>query len=350
MSLSKKEADLLIQELIAELSAKLDGGRKNLIVPKCPFCGKGGGKYGIYIGKETERKKQFMSHCFSCGHSTFTIEQLLIEIGRTDLIVSEKASLEAELDTNILFKIDQEEDEIDDSLVPVELPDFYKQRFKHPYLKDRGFTMDDFEFFPVGSTGSLNFKFEEYVIFPIIDSGIVAGYVSRHTWSKKEIDDHNREAARKGGYKIMRYRNSTENDFVKLLYNYDSVIEDETDTVILVEGVFDVIALTRKLDLYDNSRIAVVATFGKKISNIQMYKLQQKGVRTVVIAYDGDAVDSIKKAAENLNVYFDVFVADIPYADKDFDDLNFGEIYEIFSTGLKTPLQYKLNKVQGMSY
>ena len=47
----------------------------------------------------------------------------------------------------------------------------------------------------------------------------------------------------------MRYRNSTENDFVKLLYNYDAVKEDETDTVIIVEGVFDAIALTRKLNL-----------------------------------------------------------------------------------------------------
>lgn len=75
----------------------------------------------------------------------------------------------------------------------------------------------------------------------------------------------------------MRYRNSTENDFVKLLYNYDSIIEDETDTVILVEGVFDVIALTRKLNLYNNPSVAVVATFGKKISDTQIYKLQAKG-------------------------------------------------------------------------
>ena len=31
--------------------------------------------------------------------------------------------------------------------------------------------------------------------------------------------------------------------------SYDAVIEDETDTVIIVEGVFDAIALTRKLNL-----------------------------------------------------------------------------------------------------
>lgn len=76
------------------------------------------------------------------------------------------------------------------------------------------------------------------------------------------------------------------------------VRKDGTNTVILAEGVFDVVALTRKLELYDNPHIAAVATFGKKISDVQIYKLQSKGVRTVVIGYDGDAVEAVKRAAE----------------------------------------------------
>lgn len=96
--------------------------------------------------------------------------------------------------------------------------------------------------------------------------------MARHTWSKEAIDQYNQTAKRNGKYQIRRYNNSTDNDFVKLLYNYDAVIEDETDTVIIVEGVFDVIALTRKLELYDNTRVAVVATFGKNIryTNLQV--------------------------------------------------------------------------------
>lgn len=125
------------------------------------------------------------------------------------------------------------------------------------------------------------------------------------------------------------------------------MIEDETDTVIIVEGIFDVIALTRKLELYDNQHVAVVATFGKKISQVQIYKLQSKGVKTVVLGFDGDAVDAIKKASSSLNEYFDVFIADIPDATKDWEDLDFWEIYDIFSVGLKTPIQYKLTKIQG---
>lgn len=134
--------------------------------------------------------------------------------------------------------------------------------------------------------------------------------------------------------------------FVRLLYNYDSIVEQETDTVILVEGIFDVVALVRKLDLYDNPNIAVVATFGKKISLTQIYKLQVKGVRTVVIGYDGDAVAAIKQTATEMAPYFEVFVADIPNPEKDWQDLSFEEIFEIFAERLKTPIEYKLSKLQ----
>ena len=111
---------------------------------------------------------------------------------------------------------------------------------------------------------------------------------------------------------------------------------DETDTVILAEGIFDVIALTRRLELYDNSHVAAVAT----------YKLQSKGVRTVVIGYDGDAVESVKRTAERLKPYFEVFIADIADAAKDWDELTEAEIYGIFACRLLSVLEYKLKKVQ----
>lgn len=346
---SKEERDNIIQELSIELNAKIDGSGKNLIAPVCPYCGHTGGKFGIYIGKETGHKKLFMSHCFSCGHSNRTLDELLKDIGREDLIITPTFNLHEFDDNNAddeLFALNDEDEEIDDSLSIVELPESYKRCFRNPYLKSRGFTSDDYGYFPVGTTRGLNFKFNDYVIFPIIDSGDNVGYVGRHIWCKQAIDDYNVEARRNGKYQIMRYRNSNENDFVKLLYNYDSVIENETDTVVIVEGVFDCIALTRKLNLYDSHRIAVVATFGKKISNIQIYKLQNKGVKTVVIGYDGDAVASIKKTADQLNDFFDVYIADIQDPTQDFDSMDFWDIYDVISDNLKTPIEYKLNKIQ----
>ena len=303
MELSKEEKEYIIQELSIELHAKPDGSGKNLIVPQCPYCGHEGGKYGIYIGKATERKKLFMAHCFSCGRSTQTLEQLLTDIGRQDLIITDTFDLDGDKKINDFSFLENDDREIDDSLCVVEMPEYYKRTHFNRYLRKRGFTEEDYDFFPVGTTRNMNFKFDDYVIFPIIDNRDIVGYISRHIWDKADIDEYNRKASHNGKFQIMRYRNSTENDFVKLLYNYDSIIEDETDTVILVEGVFDVIALTRKLNLYNNPSVAVVATFGKKVSDTQIYKLQAKGVHTIVIGYDGDAVEAIKKTGEQLNEY-----------------------------------------------
>ena len=346
MNLSYEEKQRLIEELLLELHGKLDGSRKNIIVPECVWCGKKNGKMGIYVGPETERKKPFMAHCFSCGHSTQTLEQLLQEIGRMDLMVVETFDFKEakHLDD---FSFMEDEQELDDELCIVDMPECFKRTYRNKYLDKRGFVEDDYEYFPVGTTRGLNFKFDDYVIFPIIDSGDYVGYVSRHVWSKADIDEYNRRARHNGKYQILRYRNSNDNDFVKLLYNYDMVEAGVTDTVILVEGIFDVIALTRKLNLYDNHRVVVCATFGKKISDVQIYKLQSKGVETIVVGYDGDASESISKTAATLSDYFEhVYIADIEDPDADFDSMDFWDVYDTFAYNLKSVTEYKLQKIQ----
>ena len=150
MDLSAKEYQHLVQEIARETGAKRDGTGKNLIVPRCPFCGKSGGKFGIYIGPGTARREPFMAHCFSCGRSTRTLGQLLEAIGRMDLMVTPTADITAPLQ----FVLGVEPEEIDDMLTITELPDFYKRTFSHPYLKERGFTYDDYDYFPVGGNKS----------------------------------------------------------------------------------------------------------------------------------------------------------------------------------------------------
>lgn len=343
MTISKEERDFLIKELINELHGKLDGSRKNIVCPVCPYCGHKGGKFGIYVGVETDRKKLFMSHCFSCGHTTTELNDLLNDINRPDLMLEETASF-APVEIPKFYSLNEEE--IDDELCKVDMPEGWKRCYRNPYLKSRGFTFDDYDFFPVGTTRGLNWKYDDYVIFPIMDNNDIVGYIGRHTWSKDTIDEYNKKAKRNNKFQILRYNNSTENDFSKLLYNYDAVIDDVTKTVILVEGVFDVIALTRKLELYESTWVTPVATFGKKISDTQIYKLQAKGVDTVIIGYDGDAVKSINAAAEKLEDYFDVYIAQIDDPTADFDSMDFWDIYDVFSTNIKTPLEYKLNCVQ----
>ena len=337
------ETDYLIAEIAQELRAKRDGSGRNLVA-RCPVCGKDG-KFGVYTGRETGGRKPFMAHCFSCGVSTGNLNRLLKLINREDLRPAPVVNPGAQLDPNLLFPLETGM-EIDDTLAVIRLPQHYRRLFLHEYLKKRGFTFDDYEYFPAGTTGGLNPRYLDYVIFPIIDEGDTVGYVARHTLSKDEIDRYNRKAKISGAFKILRFRNSTENDFVKLLYNYDAVKKNETQTVIIVEGIFDVIALTRKLDLYDERKTAVAATFGKKISLTQIYKLQSKGVKTVILAYDGDAVEAIKKTAMELQAYFRVKIAAIEDPAKDWEDLSEAEIKKIFSTGLVNTIDYKINKIQ----
>ena len=74
--------------------------------------------------------------------------------------------------------LENDDREIDDSLCVVEMPEYYKRTHFNRYLRKRGFTEEDYDFFPVGTTRNMNFKFDDYVIFPIIDNGDIVGYIS----------------------------------------------------------------------------------------------------------------------------------------------------------------------------
>jgi DNA primase len=268
-----QETNHLIAEIGRELRAKRDGSGRNLIA-RCPICGKED-KFGVYTGAKNGNKKPFMSHCFSCGYSTKTLDRLLALINREDLRITPVAHIETGLDINALLPPSMDV-EIDDSLSVIPLPQHYRRYFSHEYLKKRGFTFDDYEYFPVGTTGGQNLRYNDYVLFPVLDEGDTVGYVARHILSKEEIDSHNRKAKASGTFKILRFRNSVENDFVKLLYNYDAVWKNETDTVIIVEGIFDVVALTRKLDLYDNRQTASSLLSERKSPSYRLTNSSQK--------------------------------------------------------------------------
>lgn len=324
----------IAQELLNDLRGRTDGRHLNILVETCPVCHKNGYKFGIYIGETTANKTFGSCHCFKCGKSCRTLAETLELIGREDLLPKETEDLKGGLTNLSLF-----DDEIDDHLTEVELPKGYKRCYQNRYLASRGFNADDYQYFECGTNRSMDWRLKDYVIFPIINNGIIAGYVSRHTWSKDEIDEYNDTHRRK----IRRYVNSTDNEFGKLLYNYDSIEKYKTDTVILVEGVFDVIALVRKMELYDNHRVVPVCTFGKKISTAQIFRLQQKEIETVVIAYDADAVETTGKVALRLDEYFDTYVADLSNVNgKDFDEMTEWEIYEVFANHLKNVREFNI--------
>lgn len=329
----------ITDELLYDLNGKLDGSRRNILVQNCPFCGHDGFKYGIYVGNDIGKKRFGMSNCYHCNRRFGNLQATLKALGREDLLPKETAELDDDDDVDVseIFT-----DEIDDDLVEISMPNGYKRCFKNKYLKSRGWVVDDYEYFPVGTNRAFDREFEDYVILEVRDEGRRVGYVARSTLSKEEIDSYNS----RHHFKIRRYKNSDEsegNGFSKMIYNYDAIEPMETHSVILCEGPFDVVGLNRKLELYDNKSIVPVATFGKKISQEQMFKLQKKGVEQIVIGYDNDAKETTSRVAMELDKYFDVLIADIPDGvGKDWDEMDVEDIYDVFANNLKTIREFNL--------
>ena len=248
-------------ELLYDLSGKLDGSRRNILVPNCPFCGHDGFKYGIYIGNNVGKKRFGMSNCYHCNRRFGSLKETLKALGREDLIPTETAELDDDTDISAMF-----DDEIDDDLVEITMPRGYKRCYKNTYLKSRGWITDDYEYFPVGTNRAIEREYQDYIILEVLDEGRRVGFVARSILSKEEIDSYNA----RHHYQIRRYKNSDErngNGFAKMLYNYDAIEPMVTHSVILCEGPFDVVGLNRKLELYDNKSIVPVATNCKNISH-----------------------------------------------------------------------------------
>lgn len=113
------------------------------------------------------------------------------------------------------------------------------------------------------------------IIIPVYLRGRLKGYLGR--W----IDIPNYKPEKK-------YRNSYGTDFSFLLGNYDFI--NKKKVVVICEGAFS------SYRIGFNS----VYSFGKKLSNEQIYLLKKKYVKEILLLYDSDAKIEIVKIAEKL--------------------------------------------------
>ena len=180
----------------------------------------------------------------------------------------------------------------------------------------------------------------------------LVGYVSRHTWSKKKIERYNKKAKREDSYQILRYRNSEGNEFSKMLGGIQHVVEGETDTAILVEGLMDVVSISQQLDLFSSNKMRALCTFGKKISKEQIYHLQVSGIKNLIVWFDDDAIDTIKEL--ELDKFFNVLIASTNDADgsddgDDVDDLSAEQIEQCLSLA-RTPNTFFYDKIEVFNF
>lgn len=295
--------------------------RSGQYICTCPFCGK---EQHFYINKKTQ-----MFDCKKCGtfgniykllrflDKTYLLNGATIE--NTDTIVSVRSMLASELESSEVSVTE---------LPEVKMPVGWRVlRNSNPYLLNRGITPELCERYKFGSTKMLR-KYDNYVLIPIYDGGKIRGYIGRY--GSKKVPDGK-----------LRYNNSVGTQFAKLLFGYDEITEN-TATVILVEGIFDKIAVDKVLRLWESEEVKCVCTFGKKISAEQIEKLKVKGVSRVILLYDFDAIKDIKRYGIELENHF---VTSITYTTKkDIDECTAEEALAVFAN-LKRPREFNVDVI-----
>ena len=296
-------------DLRSILNVKKETRSGQYIIDFCPFCQK---SEHFYINKFTQRWD-----CKKCGESG-NIYKLLKHFDKLYLLGAPTVKFVSEIKSirDIQEDVSKQESGEIEPLPEIKMPAGFKTYdYVTPYLNQRGISMEDIKHWNFGRTKIVS-KYIDYLLVPIYDDGKVRGFIGRYA-SKYVPEDK------------LRYSNSLNTDFSCLLFGYDDIIKGNTDTVIITEGLFDAIAVTKKLNLFADDSIRAVCTFGKKISKVQIQKLLAKEIRRVILLYDYDALKEIKYYASLLNEYFETRVA-VALDKKDIDECSLSEVIEVF--------------------
>lgn len=307
MNLSKEELKKAVDEL-----KPFDDHNGNFIID-CPSCGhrecsisykKDNNQWGCF------RKK----HCGDTGN----IFTLLKKLGKQLHVEKSIDVFEQKLsDIDLKSSLNNEKSLY---LEEAKLPLGYKRISDSKYLNERGFTKQDYLLWEVGKSSLI---MKDYVVFPIYQDDGVKAYVGR---LDTESDN-------------PKYKNS-KTDFTKILGGLDKV-DKETHSIFLCEGYFDIINVTRLLNLLDDSEIRALCTFGAKISLDQIERLKQTNIKNIYLLFDNDVPKIVKEVALKLSNYFNVKVLTIK-GDKDAGDCNLEHLYDAIEYA-KSPLEFNLN-------
>lgn len=322
MQLSVEE----LQQLLP--GAHLDRRGKNLYAT-CPSCQQN--EFGISLADNHQfgcfRKKD-------CGFSG-NIFTLLAYLGKTVHDVKPSYTPRATIDIDKMLV--HEQVVLDLQIADCNMPMGFKRVLYHPYLEERGFEEDDYDRYWAG-VSNIDPRYKDFIIFGIKQFGHTKATVARSIKSKEEIKKLSEYYKKIGSKKkVLRYINSN-SDFAKILLGIEEVTE-KTDTVIIVEGLFDKQNTDKVLGLKGQEEVKCVASFKCGLSNEQMHLLQRSGVKKIVLLYDPDVIDEITKAAWELDNYFDVHIG-FSESGRDPGEMCADDFDEVFAN-LRSPSQFR---------
>lgn len=312
----------------------------------CPFCGKPG-KWGV-IFNDTGGAT---FHCWKCPRKT-SLYEFLKKIGRTDLA---RVTYTAKPD-EVCPRIGEEQTEESQwmtsmelqplELQPVALPLRLKPLVGDEYLESRGFNDYHYRLFePSYTNTSLEPKLRNYIVFKMKMNGVCVAWWARSRYSKEWHKENLELYKQHKAELVLRYRNS-ESNFQDLLGGYDQLVEGVTQTVILVEGIFDMINITNILGLADVNDVKCCFTFGNSIGKGQIESLLRKKVRNIVLLYDDGTIDESREAALRMRELFDtVMVAAIRRRGVDPGNIDIDYLMEVLESACD-PLTFSYNRLE----
>jgi len=316
-------------------TGKADSRGKNFICP-CPKCGEN--EFSISLD-ENHRFGCFRAkNCGFKGNIFVLLKHYnkLHEYLHEDQLYSRK---EEKL-VNRLFVDNQT---IDLHLETISPPIGWKQIQTHPYLEGRGFT--SYHKWKIGTTLIDPSLRNDYLIFLIEVDKEVKGYIARHIWSKLQIKEYNQQQKEIGSRKkIYRYLNS-DTDFSKILGG-ENELTDKTETVILVEGLFDKDGVDRLLNLDNQEEVKCCCTWKCDISLEQIFKLQQhRKINHIILLYDPDVINKIKQTSLILEDHFQEIEVGFSETGKDPGEMSIEELERVLST-LTNPNNFIVSRLQ----
>lgn len=328
-----------LQSILKNAFVAGTGGRH--LRADCPFCGKEGHFY-INIGKAFFKRHGKYVGCWDCKKCKRKgpLPALLKKLDKLYLIKDDMIEVDYTKPLTSVIGLKEEQKPIK-RLTEITPPVGWKRMYDHPYLRSRGWTDDDFEYYHVGMTKLLP-RYRDRIILMILEDYEYKAFVARSLKTKEWIKDYNRRARLEGKRKYLRYDNS-EHDFGQLLFGIDDIVSGTTHTVIVVEGPFDKQNVDLQLQLREISQLACVCSFGNTLSPIQAQKLLNKGVRNIIILYDPDAVKESKNASYRLQDFDSVLVG--YHSTKDPGELNQNEMLDVMDN-LQDRFSFYRNTVQ----
>lgn len=296
-------------KLISEFNLKPFGSkgwfRSDLLC--CPYCGRSD-KFGIFFSEGNG-----VTHCFRECSKNLSLVKYLKQINREEFIIYEQ---EFSINDKLKPLFGDNKEELKE-LQEIDLPKGFKRIYSDEYLTERNFTDWQYELFEVGVTDHfLERKLKNYLIFCIKQEGKIVAWLAR---SKRDKEWHkeNLKRSKEGLEKlVLRYKNSPGTDFDRIIGGYDQ-ITDNTHTVFIVEGIFDMTNLSNLLKTYESEEVKVIFTFGNSMSDHQIDLLLKKKIKRVILMYDYGTVRQLKELSLKLSRWYEVDICDIGFEDID---------------------------------